>query len=73
MDIKSGKEKIFAGILTIAILAILVLSGPVNAFSVNFSGFQNVHKGGKTSTTASLEIRGDEVMSLENPVEIYVD
>ena len=72
---KERNQKLIATIFTCLILALLIISGPANAFIINLNGFaiSNPSQGDKISTTASVEINSNEQMPLPNPFEIFVD
>jgi hypothetical protein len=69
------KRKILALSLTTLVISLLILAGPVHAFSISLNNFSDSTpiKGDKITINAEIEIRIDEVMPLPNPIEVYID
>ena len=69
---KTGK--VIAAAITTAIIILLVLSGPANAFSVKLNSFaiRTHEKGQVISTTATITIDSNERINLDNVV-LYLD
>jgi len=72
---KSGKKQIFAAIITLAVITLLILSGPASAINLGMAEFSNTtpEKGEVISTTATIEINSNERMSMPNAVGVFVD
>jgi len=63
LDRKEGKikTKILSGIITLSVLGLLLLSGPINAFQIILGNFEgNYNKGEYISTIAQIKITSDE-------------
>lgn len=67
------REKAAALTVTLAVVALLIISGPAAAFSVKLNGFDNINpvSGDKVNAVASIEIRNDERMDFD--VELLID
>jgi hypothetical protein len=67
-------QKAIAGVLTLSILALLLIAGPVSAFLVNITGFSisNPIQGEKISTNATITINSNERINLNN-ITLYLD
>lgn len=75
MNFKGKSSKIIAGMITVAVLALLIFAGPANAFLVSLTGFavSNPEKGDTISTTASVQINSNERMIMPNPLGVFID
>lgn len=61
------KNRITVGVITFLVLALLVFSGPLNAFNLDLkSNKDDVTKGGSIKFTATLEINSNEILDIEN-------
>lgn len=69
------KNILIASGITILIIAILLLSGPAQAFVINLIDFNNINpeKGTIVSTNIELKILTNERMTLSNPAKVYID
>ena len=72
---KKHSTKIIAGVITLAVLTLLLFAGPARAFDVVLNGFAtaNPTQGDKISTTATITINSNERMIMPNPVGVYID
>ena len=60
------KTKIFAGIITIGIIIVLVISGPVNAFNLDLiANKDKVTQGSEIKFTASIDIKSNERLDID--------
>ena len=72
---KSGKKQIFATLITLAVITLLILSGPASAINLDMTEFSNTtpEKGEVISTTATITINSNERMQMQNAVGVFVD
>ncbi|MEI6731266.1 MAG: hypothetical protein WCK90_01155 [archaeon] len=71
---KSGVSKIVASFVTIAVVVLLIMAGPAQAFTLSFDGISNASpkQGEIISFIAKLSIESNEFMNL-NPIDLYDD
>ena len=72
---KSGKKQIFATLITLAVITLLILSGPASAINLDMTEFSNTtpEQGEVISTTATITINSNERMQMQNAVGVFVD
>lgn len=68
-------SKIIASFLTVSVIVLLILAGPVAAFDVVLNTFSDTTptKGATITTTATITINSAEASVEENIVELYMD
>lgn len=69
------RKNLIASSITIAVIALLFILGPAEAFIISLGAFSNANptQGEIVSTTAEITINTNERMPLPNPVELYIN